>query len=83
LAIKTALLPIQKLAAKLRHCQFRNQQPTVSLLISEIGSNGGVISALLLCLFWVFTFSPPNIIFFLEIKGTRIDSASRFLEQTP
>jgi hypothetical protein len=55
----------------------------VSLLISEIGSDGGVISALLLSLFWVFTFSPPNINFILEIKGTRIDSASRFLEQTP
>jgi hypothetical protein len=44
---------------------------------SEIDSNGGVI--LLLPFFcWVFTFFSSNINFFLEIKGTRIDSASRF-----
>jgi hypothetical protein len=45
-------LLIQKSAAKLCRCRFRNQQPKIMpLLISEIDSDGGVISALLLFLF--------------------------------
>ena len=49
---------------------------------SKIDSDGGVISDFTY-FFRVFTFSPPHINFILEIKGTRIDSASKFLEQIP
>jgi hypothetical protein len=41
-------LSIQKSAAKLRCCQFRNQQPKTVAANSEICSEGGVISVLLL-----------------------------------
>jgi protoheme ferro-lyase len=47
---KTLSLLIQKSAQKLRCCQFRNWQPTMPLSISEINSDDGVISALLLFL---------------------------------
>jgi len=62
---KTLPLPIQESATKLRCCRFENQQPIMSMSIqksaaknyvatdSEIGIDGGVISALLL--FFMFT----------------------------
>jgi hypothetical protein len=37
-------LPIQKSAAKLQRCRFKNWQPETVAADSEIGSDGGVIS---------------------------------------
>jgi len=62
-------MPIQKSAAK-----------NFIVVDLEFGSDGGVVLTLLLYFFWVFTFSPPNINFVIEIKRTRIDSAFRFAE---
>jgi hypothetical protein len=74
---KTFPLPIQKSAAKLCRCRFRNRQPTVPV---PIQNSAAMVESfrLYFSLFWVFTFSPPNKNFVLEIKGTRIDSATKF-----
>jgi hypothetical protein len=64
--IKTVSLPIQKSATNLHRCRFRNRQSTVPLQYqksvtkncvaadSEIDSDGGVISTLLLFFFCVY-----------------------------
>jgi len=56
-------------------CRFRNQQPW--------WSHFGFTSLCFFTFVLVFTFSPPIKNFILEIKGTLIDSASKFSEQTP